>query len=481
MTEKPFLFFSEERSRFFRALNSSRRELVSASIRAIYERLHGPTANFTANLTKQEFKDLLYPIVVQYEATLSSDVIDELSQDADPSQMAGLVLKALIRDGWLEQFADRHGLVTAFRLSRPGKAVAEALWSLDRPSRSRQRNMRSCRNALAAVTSGHGDAHDLVDAYEFAERVIEDLNEATEYLQDRIRVLTQEASIHTQWQDFMDFLDRFQTEYAKQLTIDSATLNKSAITQSLEKLRELEGSPRYDRLKAQLGDVAKWVAQDSSGDDPLAWLLNRMEEIVCAAHDQRQPGFMKAMDTYIKRVTGLVQQSMMLRSSGNRMTLANTLQALTTSDEGKAESLLAAIGHEMGLTRVRLVDPAVFRVKVLAPKRKATTVSVPPRATRDARLEAAVRNAAARAFQMPNNQAVASLEELVSQAGGTLRLSELPMRTASDVMLMIQGVEAVRGDNKSGIVAQKLEDSVVTPFFMGSNYAFHQESSSPGM
>jgi hypothetical protein len=65
---------------------------------------------------------------------------------------------------WLEQFAERTGLVTAFRFSRPGKLFAEALWSLDRPSRSRQRNMRGCRKALEAALSERGDAHDLVDA-----------------------------------------------------------------------------------------------------------------------------------------------------------------------------------------------------------------------------------------------------------------------------------------------------------------------------
>jgi hypothetical protein len=109
----------------------------------------------------------LLPVVREYQDTTAEEAADdELSaaDDNDPHTLVGMVIRALLGDAWVEQFADRTGLVTAFRFSRPGKLFAEALWSLDRPSRSRQRNMRGCRNALEAALSERGDAHDLVDA-----------------------------------------------------------------------------------------------------------------------------------------------------------------------------------------------------------------------------------------------------------------------------------------------------------------------------
>lgn len=469
MTDRPFVFFDEERSRFFRGLNSSRRELVSACIRALYERLHGPSANYAANLTKQEFKDLLFPVVLQYESTLKDDIIDELSQDADPAQMAGLVMKVLIRDGWIEQFADRQGLVTAFRLTRAGKIFAESLWSLDRPSRSRQRNMRGCRNSLSSAAQAQGDAHDLVDAFEYAERVIQDLNEATEYLQERVRLVMQEASVHTQWEDFIEFLDRFQREYSKQLTVDSATLNRSIISSHLEVLRSQEGTPRYTKMQQQLAEIAKWAMTESQGDDVLGWMLNRIEDLVCAAHDSKQPSMMKAMDTYIKRITGLVQQSMMLRTSKGRQSLADTLQGLATSDDKGREDLLARIALNVGPSQVRLLDPAVFRMRGQVRKKKATTVSVAPRPTRQSRMDAAVRSAAARAFHLPNGQAVESLSK-IAERQGSVRLSQLPHQSATDVLMLIQGVEAVRGDADKRLTAVKLPQTLVTPFFSGADY-----------
>ena len=114
---------------------------------------------------------------------------------------------------------------------------AEAFWALHRPSRSRQRNMRGCRNALEAALSDRGDAHDIVDAYEYAEKVIEDLTDGIDYLQERIRHLMQEATVHSQWEDFVEFLERFQRDYSKQLTADSATLNRQAIRQKLDAIR----------------------------------------------------------------------------------------------------------------------------------------------------------------------------------------------------------------------------------------------------
>lgn len=57
--------------------------------------------------------------------------------------------------------------------------------------------MRGCRNALEAALSERGDAHDLVDAYEYAEKVIEDLTDGIDYFQELVRHLMQTASVHT--------------------------------------------------------------------------------------------------------------------------------------------------------------------------------------------------------------------------------------------------------------------------------------------
>ena len=89
------LFFDGERSRFFRPLNSSRRELVAACLRALYDRLHGPAADYSHNLTREALKELLLPVVRENQDALESDQEPDEFTDAeadDPLQLTKAML-----------------------------------------------------------------------------------------------------------------------------------------------------------------------------------------------------------------------------------------------------------------------------------------------------------------------------------------------------------------------------------------------------
>lgn len=468
-------FFDEERARFFSPLNSSRRELVAACLRALYDRLHGPAADYAHNLNRESLKELLLPVIREYQDRVEVDEEqDEFSaiDAADPTQLASFIVRVLVSHGWLEQFPDRQGLVTAFRFSRPGKLFAEAFWTLQRPSRSRQQNMRGCRNALDAALGDRGDAHDLVDAYEYAEKVIEDLTEGIDYLQERARHLMQEATVHDQWDDFVEFLDRFQRDFSKQLTVDSSTLNRSAIRQKIEALRFLPYL-KQQRIEAQLQDIAKWAVQEHTGGSVLEWLLDRIEEIVNVAHESKQPGFVKAMDNYIKRVTGLVQQSMMLRSGQARHAYLTAVGKLAEMDSAGQDDLLNKIGQQIAAVEVRLLDPASFKLRTAAQRRKASTVSVAPRASREARLAAALRRAEAEAFAVANADLVKKLRADLRLFQHPVRLSGLSVATAKDLIGNMQLVEAVRNVQIKDLVATRLPKRVENDFYSGFDYEFN--------
>ncbi|MDP2092455.1 MAG: DUF5716 family protein [Hydrogenophaga sp.] len=466
-------FFESERQRFFRPLNSARRELVAACLRTLYERLHGPSADYAHNLNRDELKDVLMPEVQAHQERLDSvDAQDELNtkESEDPQQLAAMLIRVLVQDGWLEQYPDRQGLVTAFRLSRPGKLFAEAFWSLHRPSRSRQRNMRSCRNALDAALSERGDAHDLVDAYEYAEKVIEDLTEGIDDLQERVRHLMVEASIHDQWDSFVEFLERFQKDYSKQLTIDSSTVNRSAIKQKLEQLRTELGDAKYRRMEAQLQDIASWASKEHTGGTVLDWLLERIEEIVDAAHQSKQPGFIRAMETYVKRISGLVQQSMMLRTGKARHAYLDAVQRVARLDTSNQDALLERIGEHIATVEVRLLDPSSFKLRSAAQRRKAATTSVPPRPTRQARLEAAMKQAQDQAFTVPNERLTQQIRLDLRLFKHPVRLSGLPVATARDVLATMQAVEAIRNTKARDLRATKLPGRVENEFYSGFDY-----------
>ncbi|MCC5612735.1 DUF5716 family protein [Nostoc sp. CHAB 5834] len=466
-------FFEGGRERFFRPLNSARRELVAVSLRTLYERLHGPSADYAHNLTREELKELLMPAVQAHQDRLeSADIQDELNtaETEDPHQLAALLIRVLVQDGWLEQFPDRQGLITAFRFSRPGKMFAEAFWSLHRPSRSRQRNMRGCRNALDAALSDRGDAHDLVDAYEYAEKVIEDLTEGIDDLQERVRHLMVEATFHTQWDSFVEFLERFQKDYSKQLTVDSSTINRSAIKQKLELLRTELSSAKFKRIEAQLKDVASWMAKEQSGESVLDWLLDRIEEIVDAAHQSKQPGFIRAMENYVKRVAGIVQQSMMLRTGQGTHRYLDAIYRLSQASPEQQDALLTKIGQGISTVEVRLLDPSSFKLRSAVQRRKASTTSVPPRPSRAARLQAAMREAETQAFAYPNEGVAQEIRANLRLFQHPIRLSALPMETAKDVLTAMQTVEAVRSTKGKDLRAKRLPQKVENEFYSGYDY-----------
>lgn len=469
------VFFEADRKKFFRPLNGSRKELIAACLRVLYERLHGPTADYAHNLNRESLKELVLPVIRDYQDKLDTDDgPDEFSaaEASDPQQLTSIIIRALVRDGWLEQFPDRQGLVIAFRFSHPGKLFAEAFWALDRPSRSRQRNMRACRNALEAALSLRGDAHDLADAYEHAEKVIEDLTEGIDYLQERIRHLMQEASIHAQWDEFVEFLERFERDYSKQLTADSATLNRYAIRQKLEGLRVGLNEAKYQRMESQLRDIAPWFVKEHTGDSVLNWLLGRIDDIVTAACDSKQPGLVRAMGTYIRRITGLVQQSMMLRSGQSRHAYLSAVQRLSVLDRVGQDNLLARIADRIASVEVRLLDPSSFKLRSAGLKRRASTVSVAPRASRAARLEAALRNAESSAFAVPNEELARRIRADLRLFQHPIRLSSLPIHTAMDVTRAMQTVEAVRTSKGRDLVAVRLPRRVGNEFYSAFDYEF---------
>lgn len=468
----PTVFFEAERQRFFRPLNSSRRELVVACLRALYDRLHGPAADYGHHLTRDALRELLVPVVRDYRDTVAADVGDDefTAVEAEgPPQLAGAVMRRLLADGWLEQFADRTGLVAAFRFSRPGKLFAEALWSLDRPSRSRQRNMRGCRNALEAALSDRGDAHDLVDAYEYAEKVIEDLTDGIDYFQELVRHLMQTASVHTQWTEFVEFLDRFQRDYSKQLTADNATLNRQAIRQKLEKLRSVPDL-KFKRMDDQLHDIAHWAVKDHTGSTVCDWLLDRIEDIVDAACESKQPGFLKAMETYMKRVNGLALQSMMLRSGQTRHAYLGAIQRISECSRDEQDNLLTAIGERLAAAEVRVLDPSSFKLRTATQRRKAVTVSIQPRPSREARLDAAMNRAETEVFSIPNEEVAEALRGDLRLFRHPIRLSSLPANTAREVLRAMQAVEAARNSGGADLVARRLPTRLSNEFYSGTDY-----------
>jgi hypothetical protein len=471
------MFFQADRHNFFRPLSGKRRELVVACLHAMYERLHGPGADHANNMSRDALRDLIAPIIQLTANQLMGDGADgadgseddfSKSESTDDKELAGLLIRSLLKDGWLETFGDRISLITVYRFSRAGKLFAEALWVIDRPRvRARQRNMRSCRNALEAALK-NADAHDLIDAYDYAEKVISDLSEGADYFHELVRRLMAEAS-STPWDGFMEFLDRFEKEFKKQLTSDNVERHRAAIRDTVNRLRGMDDE-KADSLEAQLNDSARWAAQEKTSGLTFDWMLDRIEELVEAACSTKQPELIKAMNSYMRRAASIVQQAMMLRSGSKRHAYTTAINQVAALEGDEQTSFLIKLSEGIAAAEVRLLDPASFKLRSLSQRRKALTVTALPKVTRGSRLNAALQRAEAGAFALSNEDVRESLRAELRLRDRPLRLSTLPSKTAADVLHAMQAVEAIRASHDGGIRATKLSTKLLNDYYTASDY-----------
>lgn len=469
------MFFESDRAHFFRPLNGKRRELVAVCLRAIYERLHGPScADYQQNLTRDGLRDLLAPAIQAHANDLPADDApeqDELSDidSNDTLQLASALIRVLLKDGWLETFGDRAGLVTAYRFTRAGKLFAEALWASDRPrARSRQRNVRGCRNALEALLR-NGDANDLIDAYDYAEKIINDLSEGVDYFKEMLRRLMTEAA-QTPWDEFMGFLSRFEKDTKKQLTVENVSYHRQAIRSTIDKLHGIDEHRRRE-LEQQVKDATEsWLDRTLIEGSLTNWMLGRIEEMVDTACNSKQPELVKAMNTYVSRTTGIVQQARLMHGQ-HRHGFAQAIAQLASLDATAQDAFLHKLAPALCVGQVRLLDPTTLRLTTRAQRKKALAITATPFVTREAKREGAMQRAVEGAFALSNEDVLVMLRAELRKRARPLRLSELPLETAIDVLRAMQAVEASRSSD-TGIVATRLPTKLHSPHFSSTDYQF---------
>lgn len=187
------VFFTGKRDQFFRPLTHGDRECCAAVLRSLYDRVHGPNADYSEALTRELVVNMIFQVLADpvlralaFEPGKSTSVEDERTYASE-------LVRKLKEHAWLEDHKDPIDLKPTLKMTSAGKEVAEVLSNLDNSrARTRQRNMRSAKMALAAFVAGH-DVDELLDGYDFATRVVQDLQDDIEYFRTLIQSPTREA------------------------------------------------------------------------------------------------------------------------------------------------------------------------------------------------------------------------------------------------------------------------------------------------
>jgi hypothetical protein len=467
-------FFSPPRENFFRPLTHDNRELCAAVLRALHERVHGANADYAETLTR----DVVIEVVLR---ALADPVLRALVFEAgqpvrpeDERAYASDLLRKLKEHAWLEDYRDPIDLKPTLKLSRAGKAFSETFADLDDSrTKTRQRNMRSARKALAAFIATR-DADELLDAHEFASRVVQDLQDDIEYFRQLIQSLTREALAQKiAWSEFNEFIEkRFAREYAVRLVADSAERHRGQIIEALDQVRALETEHRA-LADGNLLQRAPWLEQEVLGRSPLLWLADRIESMVEAACSLKLPMLRSEMNNYVRRFTSLLRQALSL-DYGAESALGRTMSWLKERPEIERGALLDALTTRLATCEARLPG-GVLRWTVH--DREASYTAQDPLVVDDeSRLAAILRRAEAEAFAFSDRDVLRGLLPLLEQ--GPVSLDALPVENAADAVRVLHAVGAARSaeGRELRVQARKFGTQVRNEFFAADNFVLSARS-----
>lgn len=461
------LFFTPPREHFFRPLTHDNRELCAAVLRQLYERVHGVNADYAEALTRDVVLEVVGRVLADpFLRALAFEPGRSIPAEEERAY-AGELLRKLKEHGWLEDYRDPIDLKPTLKLSRAGKAFSETFANLDDSrAKTRQRNMRSARKALAAFLAAQ-DADELLDAHEFASRVVQDLQDDIEYFRHLIQSLTREALAQkVAWGEFNEFIEkRFAREYAVRLVADSADRHRGQIVETLDEVRGLAEEIRA-QVDGHLLQRAPWLEREVQGRSPMLWLADRIESMVEAACGLKLPMLRSEMNNYVRRFTSLLRQALSL-DYGAESALGRTMGWLKDRPQEDRTALLDALAARLATAEVRLPG-GVLRWTMRG--RETGHAELAPLEVDDAsRLEAAMRRAEAEAFAFSDQDVLAGL--LPHLREGPVTLAALPVATAEEAVRVLHAVGAARSaEGRRFMRARKAADRVENDFFAADNY-----------
>ena len=462
------MFFEQERSQFFRPLTGKYREQVVECLRELYKQLYASSYAGSSDYGQALSRDAILGIflealvrapVLQVDLEAEKGTDKDGEEDADPAEnrfkshreQAVWMLNTLVEYGWLEKQVDEATLQSSYSFSRYGRQFAESFMEEMRSHNvARHRNTRNVRNALESFLE-HGEVYDLLDAYEYSERIISDFTDVISELDERKRALVREMEgqmlVQKASDQFFDFMEkRFQPDLSVRLSADNVEKYRDQISQLVEQIRT---SPKDVKVKAEKR-LRELLPERAVGQASVLWgVLDEIEHRMKSACEHILPLVRKALQNFTKRADIIIRQMSYLASQKNNDVVAvcKQLAALSKTEQDKQLSRVADL---MAVPKLGFVDPAMVR---LAPPRKRTVIDTVvdeglESVDQNSRRELYVQQALDQAFFVNNNQVRGFIVEQFRYRDEVYS-HEIPVQNAKDLLALAHVVSVGSTDNLS--------------------------------
>lgn len=376
------MFFNEQRPHFFNPLTGKYREVVAECLRLLYQRLYTDLRDYGNAMNREQLVDIFKEAIARTPVLDEQDGSDENEgRFKTHRELASFIINRLLDNGWLEKQIDEASLQSTYGFSRMGRLFTQPFADSDSNRfRTRNRNTRNTRNSLQAFYD-QGEVHDLLDAYEYSERIISDFTDVISELEERKRQLVREVEARQLVQhasdEFFDFMEKvFKPDLEVRLSADSVEKYRDQISDIISKIRRKRKYGQGDaetaakdwravmeiRLRKLLPQrvVEKVSLLDT--------LLQAIESRLRNACDVMLPALRRALNTFTQRADIIIRQLSYIHTQGGDdvVDLCQQISQLSETQQNKIFNQ-----HSSGLARMQLafVDPG--QIQWHAPWQKA--------------------------------------------------------------------------------------------------------------
>lgn len=475
-------FFEQERTQFFRPLTGKYRAQIVECLRELYKRLYSSSnADYGQALGRETLIEIFQEALVRTPELASpqledgqtepadlapklDEALDERAEESGESrfrnsrEQAGWVLNTLLEHGWLEKQVDEASLQSTFSFSRYGREFAQPFVDTPTASRTRHRNTRNTRNALESFLERQ-DVYDLLDAFDYSERIISDFTDVIAELEERKRDLVREMEdqllLQRASEAFFDFMEnRFQPDLSIRLSADNVEKHRDQIQRLIHSIRSLDVEAKANaekRLREVMPELVK------PGQSLLWYLLDGIELRLKNASDVMLPALRRALQSFTKRADIIMRQLSYLASQQHNDILT-VCKHLADLPQEKQNELLDQVGQSMSVPNIAFVDPA--QVKLHATRKRMTVESQledeQGEFDLDARKEIYVQQVLDQSFLI-NQQSLRQFMVKQLASGQKVSTRDIPIETAQDFLAVAHAIGLGAADGLSSEFAFQID------------------------
>ncbi len=434
-------FFTADRLHFFRPLTGKYREQLMACLRALYARLYSAQADYSRLVQRDLVMEVFQEAITRTPVLDASEDDTALPVRGDREQ-AGWMLNLLLEYGWLERQVDEVTLTSTYAFSRIGRLFTQPMHELDGGRfRTRHRNTRNTCNALRSFLDKH-EASDLLDAYEYSERIVSDFSDVIAELEERKRELLRDVEAQQLVQrasdEFFDFMEkRFMPDLAVRFSEDSVVKYREELDTLLRRAR----AQRRDTKATVERDLRRLAPELVTGprESVYVQVLNQIENRLHSAADTMLPALRNSLHGFTRRADILLRQ--LSFSEASQHLLLEAFDELAKMTPERQEQAFAVAADRMPTLELGFVDPDHLRLYSNERRRVVDRSVETPQDDPAARRRLFVEQALERAFAVNNRELHGYLVEALA-GGHEVRTSTLPVRDARELLYAAHAIEA---------------------------------------